>query len=466
MNEPVRVKPTDARQMGVVGAGYVGLTVAACFAHLGHRVRCCEIDEERLARLAHGQVPVAEPRLAELVAEAAEAGALTFTGSAKEACGPSEFAFIAVPTPLARDGEIEMAHVIDAAVTAAGAMQPASVLVLKSTVPVDGAAHLREALRRAQVGQDIGLVSNPEFLSEGSAVADFLSPDRVVLGGEIESVVIGGGDAPNWATDAVAELYRPLGAPIYVMDHASAALVKCASNSFLAAKVSFVNALAAACEAVGADVDAVLAGIGADPRIGSAYMSPGPGWGGSCLPKDTRALWRAAGKAGYMFDLLGAVMEVNDDQPKRVVDKVAALAGAQQPAAGQQRLSGVRVALLGLAFKAGTDDTRGSPAVAVAQLLAAQGASLTAYDPAVSRPVTLAGEQGNTELVGCADPYEALAGADVAVVLTEWSEFAQLDVQRVARTMAQPAIVDARNLFDPAKLRAAGFSYAGLGRCT
>lgn len=471
LGDPLLHAQLHAQQLGVVGAGYVGLTVAACFAHMGHRVRCCEIDRVRLARLVAGEMPMAEPRLADMVADGIKSGNLTFTDDIAEACAPSEFVFIAVPTPLGADGEIEMTSVIDAAVAAASAMSAPSVLVLKSTVPVGGAAQVSEALRRAPVGPEIGpqigLVSNPEFLREGSAVDDFLKPDRVVIGGEVGGVDTG--------VTAVAQLYRPLGAPVYVMDHASAALVKCASNSFLAAKVSFVNALATACEAVGADIDAVLTGVRADQRIGSAYMAPGPGWGGSCLPKDTRALWRSAGDAGYIFDLLKAVIEVNDEQPRRVVDKVVEIAVGRD--SGGQRLTGVRVALLGLAFKAGTDDTRGSPALAVARLLADEGATLTAYDPAVSGPVSLggaaAGEQPSTgapgELVPSATAYDALAGAHVAVVLTEWSEFATLDWQLVAQSMSStpmtdPGVVDARNSLNPATLRAAGFRYVGMGR--
>ncbi len=445
----------------VVGAGYVGLTTAACFAHLGHDVICADIDRAKVTSLSAGVVPIREAELDRLVAEGIAERRLRFVISAETVAAACDFAFICVPTPLRDDGETELSYLLAALDSVASRLQPGSVVVTKSTVPVGTAPKIAAALGRT----DVALASNPEFLREGSAVHDFLAPDRIVIGADDTSVA-----------RRVAALYAGVEAPVILSDPTSAETVKYAANAFLAAKVSFVNALAAVCEAVGADVDTVLAGVGTDHRIGSAYLQPGPGWGGSCLPKDTRALVSVAHDAGYVFDLLEGVITVNEQQLERVADKVARMAadgpgGRSDPGADEvdQRscnLDGVTVAVLGLTFKAGTDDLRGSPALRVAERLSARGARLVAYDPALAdlddRPDIAA--QLPAALTVSGSPYDALAGADVAVVLTEWPEFADLDWERAASVMDAARIVDARNLLDPTKLRAAGFVYEGLGR--
>lgn len=442
----------------VVGAGYVGLTTAACFAHLGHDVICADIDRAKVASLSAGIVPIRENDLERLVSEGIAQRRLRFVISAAAVAATCDFVFLCVPTPLRADGETELSYLMSALDSVATNLRPGAVVVTKSTVPVGTAPKIGAALGRT----DVALASNPEFLREGSAVADFLAPDRIVIGAEDHAVA-----------RQVATLYESVDAPLILCDPTSAETVKYAANAFLAAKVSFVNALAAVCEAVEADVDAVLEGVGTDHRIGSAYLQPGPGWGGSCLPKDTRALVGVANDAGYVFDLLEGVIAVNEQQLDRVVAKVARVAHG---GAGSERveslseeldLDGIAVAVLGLTFKAGTDDLRGSPAIRVAERLRDGGARLVAYDPALGgslneRPDLEAQLPEGVMLSGSA--LEAVRGAHVAVVLTEWPEFGALDWERAAVEMAAARIVDARNMLDPDKLRAAGFLYEGLGR--
>ncbi len=439
----------------VVGAGYVGLTTAACFAHLGHDVICADIDRAKVASLSAGVVPIREADLDRLVAEGIARRRLRFVISAESVAGACDFVFVCVPTPLHADGETELGYLLAALESVAPNLQPGSVVVTKSTVPVGTAPKIAAALGRS----DVALASNPEFLREGSAVADFLAPDRIVIGAEDPAVA-----------HRVAELYANVEAPLILSDPTSAETVKYAANAFLAAKVSFVNALAAVCEAVDADVDTVLAGVGTDHRIGTAYLQPGPGWGGSCLPKDTRALVSVANDAGYVFDLLEGVIAVNEQQLDRVVAKIAQLVapglGERSLDSGCLDLKGVTVAMLGLTFKAGTDDLRGSPALRVAERLSAAQAQLVAYDPAVGnlqdRPHIAAQLPEALKVTDSA--LDALGGADVAVVLTEWPEFVALDWKQAASVMAAARVVDARNLLDAHRLRAAGFSYVGLGR--
>ncbi|WP_420623103.1 UDP-glucose dehydrogenase family protein [Candidatus Poriferisodalis sp.] len=446
----------------VVGAGYVGLTTAACFAHLGHDVICADIDRAKVASLSAGVVPIRETDLDRLVAEGIAQRRLRFVISAEALAATCDFAFLCVPTPLRADGETELSYLMAALDSVASRLRPGSVLVTKSTVPVGTAPKIAAALGRT----DVALASNPEFLREGSAVADFLAPDRIVIGADDLS-----------AAHRVAALYAGMDAPVILSDPTSAETVKYAANAFLAAKVSFVNALAAVCEAVGADVDSVLEGVGSDHRIGSAYLQPGPGWGGSCLPKDTRALVSVANDAGYVFHLLEGVIAVNEQQLDRVVDKVARVVGielappsdlgASAHEADVRCLDGVTVAVLGLTFKAGTDDLRGSPALRVADRLGAVGAQLVAYDPALGDDLDARPDISAllpAALTVRSSAFEALRGAEVAVVLTEWPEFATLDWARAASEMAAARIVDARNVLDPVQLRAAGFTYEGLGR--
>ena len=339
-----------------------------------------------------------------------------------------------MPTPAGAQGGTDLSYLEAAASEIGPSLAPGAVVVNKSTAPAGTTEMLQHALGRA----DVAVVSNPEFLRQGSAVHDFLNPDRVVVGAADASVA-----------ERVAGLYAGVDAPVLITDPASAETMKYAANAFLATKLSFTNAVAALCEAVGADVNDVLAGMGYDPRIGRDYLRPGPGWGGSCLPKDTRALIDAAGAAGYDFALLRSVVAANDAQFARIVDKVAC----------RVTLDGARIALLGLAFKAGTDDTRGSPALEIARRLTAAGAVVQAYDPAV--PASAAAEE--IGIVAMSDAYAACRGAAALVVATEWDEFRQLDFDRIAQVMAQHHVVDARNMLDPAALERLGFTYSGLG---
>ncbi len=433
-------KPHGGQQaVAVVGAGYVGLPTAATLSHFGHRVVCAEHDPERLARLRRGELPIVERDLDALVREGTERGTLRFVGRAVEAVAGAGYVFLCVPTPEGSDGSADLSYVEAAAGEIADHLEPGAVVVNKSTVPVGTALLVERVTGRT----DITVVSNPEFLREGTAVHDSLHPDRVVVGADDRQAAV-----------RVGELFAATGAPLIVTDTMTAETIKYASNAFLATKLSFVNALASLCESVGADVRDLILGLGYDRRIGFEFLRPGPGWGGSCLPKDTSALVHIAEVAGYDFALLRAAIAANDEQLDRVVAKVAAAAGGS--------LEGVDVAAWGLTFKAGTDDRRSSPALAVAGRLLALGARLRAYDPTVApadpMPADLAG------MTLCADPYEACRGARVAVLLTEWDELRGLDFAKVADLMAVPSVVDARNLLDPAALRRLGFGYTGIGR--
>jgi len=419
--------------IAVIGAGYVGLTTAACLAHLGHRVVCADINEERVAQLSDGQLPIVEQGLENLLRDGLRRDTLRFVVGAANAVPEAEFVYLCVPTPQRADGSADLHFIETAAKQIAADLRPESVVVNKSTVPVGSTKIVERALGRS----DVYVVSNPEFLREGSAVHDFLHPDRVVIGSEHQAAAI-----------RVASLYLGIAAPLIVTDPATAETIKYAANAFLATKISFVNAVAAVCEAVGADVNDVVLGIGYDRRIGQEFLRPGPGWGGSCFPKDTRAMIRIAEDAGYDFDLLKGVITVNDEQRERIVAKIRTACGGS--------LHGARVGVLGLTFKAGTDDLRESPSVAIAERLHAEGAVVRAYDPTVRTA------QPGIEV--CDDAYAACEQAQVLVVLTEWDEFRWLDFDKVASLMASPTIVDARNLLDRAALRRAGFAYDGVGR--
>jgi UDPglucose 6-dehydrogenase len=420
-------------EIAVIGAGYVGLTTAACFSHLGHDVTCADIDEARIAQLTRGEMPIVEAGLGALVRDGLEGGRLSFVVGAANAVSSAEFAYLCVPTPQDDDGAADLSY-IEAAAREIGPRLPSeAVVVNKSTVPVGSTRVVERVLGR----DDVVVVSNPEFLREGSAVHDFLNPDRIVIGSDDQSAAV-----------RVASLYIGVTAPIIVTDPPSAETIKYAANAFLAAKVSFVNAIAAVCDAVGADVKDVVLGMGYDKRIGHEFLKPGPGFGGSCLPKDTRALVQIADSAGYSFDLMRGVITVNEDQFHRVAAKVRDMAGGS--------LESVRVAVWGLTFKARTDDTRESPALRIVSLLAGQGAEVQAYDPAIKGPVG--------GVVPAADPYSVCDGARVLAVLTEWDDFRWLDFDKVAGLMETPRLVDARNLLDRAALERRGFSYVGIGR--
>jgi UDPglucose 6-dehydrogenase len=420
-------------EIAVIGAGYVGLTTAACFSHLGHDVICADIDEARIVQLTRGEMPIVEAGLEALVRDGLEGGRLSFVVGAANAVSAAEFTYLCVPTPQDDDGAADLSY-IEAAAHEIGPRLPSeAVVVNKSTVPVGSTRVVERVLGR----DDVVVVSNPEFLREGSAVHDFLNPDRIVIGSDDQSAAV-----------RVAALYIGVTAPIIVTDPPSAETIKYAANAFLAAKVSFVNAIAAVCDAVGADVKDVVLGMGYDKRIGHEFLKPGPGFGGSCLPKDTRALVQIADSAGYSFDLMRGVITVNEDQFQRVAAKVRDMAGGS--------LEGVKVAVWGLTFKARTDDTRESPALRIVSLLAEQGAEVQAYDPAVKGPVG--------GVVPAADPYSACDGARVLAVLTEWDDFRWLDFDKVAGLMETPRVVDARNLLDRPALERRGFSYVGIGR--
>jgi UDPglucose 6-dehydrogenase len=426
----------SSSNIAVIGTGYVGLTTGACLAHLGHQVTCVDVDAAKVERLSRGEVPILEQGLDDLVQEGLRSGALSFVVDAAEVVRSAEFVYLCVPTPQGSDGSADLSYIEEAAREVGPHLMPDAVVINKSTVPVGSTRVVGQVLGRG----DVAVVSNPEFLREGSAVHDFLHPDRVVIGCDDQAAAI-----------RVASLYIGLAAPLMVTDPASAELIKYASNAFLATKVSFVNAVAAVCEAVGADVNDVVLGMGYDKRIGHEFLRPGPGWGGSCFPKDSRALVRIAEDAGYDFDLLRGVIAVNEEQFTRVVQKVLDQCGGS--------VDGVTIAAWGLTFKARTDDLRDSPAINILGRLLALGATIRAYDPAIHGPVE---QHPGIEVVP--DAYGACDGADLLVVLTEWDEFKWLDFDKVRDAMAQPRIVDTRNILEVQSVRRRGFTYVGVGR--
>ncbi|MDH3753185.1 MAG: UDP-glucose/GDP-mannose dehydrogenase family protein [Acidimicrobiia bacterium] len=421
-------------RVAVIGAGYVGLTTAACLAHMGHEVVCADIDEERIAQLNAGETPIFEQGLESLLREGRANGRLTFVLGAANAAATATICFLCVPTPQSADGAADLQYLEVAARQIAPVLGADSIVVNKSTVPIGSTRVVAAWLERA----DVSVVSNPEFLREGTAVHDFLHPDRVVVGA----------DDPA-AARRVADLYQTLDTNTIVCDAASAEMIKYAANAYLAMKLSFVNSVAALCEHVGADCSPVVEGLGSDHRIGPHYLQPGPGWGGSCFPKDTLALDWMAREVDYRFDLLQTTVEVNEQQFDRTVAKAEAFAGGS--------LAGQQVAVWGLAFKADTDDYRESPALHIVQRLLDVEAKVRAYDPEV-RSLPFEG----VDVV--ADPYEAVENARVLLLITEWDEFRWLDFDRIHRLMATPHIVDGRNLLDRDQLRSIGFQYRGVGR--
>jgi UDPglucose 6-dehydrogenase len=425
------------RRIAVIGSGYVGLTTGACLASLGHRVVCADVDPGKVARLSAGQVSILEPGLPELVTQGLAAGRLRFVVGAAAAVTDAEVVFLCVPTPMGTGGAADLSAVEAVATEVRSLLPSGCVVVNKSTVPVGTAARTAELLNRS----DIAVVSNPEFLREGSAVQDFLNPDRIVVGCDAQD-----------AAERVAALYAKLGAPTVLTDAASAEMVKYAANCFLAMKLSYVNAIAELCERSGADVLDVTEGIGYDRRIGQAFLQAGPGWGGSCLPKDTHALLQVCAAADFDFPLLQASLDTNIRQQHRMVDKVRDAVGGS--------LAGQRVGLLGLTFKAGTDDLRDSPALTVAALLAAEGADLIGYDPGV--PAAVPGMTDNLQVTH--DPLKVASGAAALVVLTEWPEFRLLDWGRLAELVDRRIVIDTRNLLDADVLRRVGFEVRGIGR--
>jgi UDPglucose 6-dehydrogenase len=426
-------------RVAVIGTGYVGLTTGACLAHLGHQVVCADIDPVKIERLQSGQIPIYEPGLEDLVQEGLTTRRLAFVLGAAGAVEDAEFVFLCVQTPQTADGTADLTYIERASAEVGSACTTGAIVITKSTVPVGSTRVVERALERT----DVAVVSNPEFLREGQSVQDCLHPDRIVIGSEDQAAAI-----------RVAALYERIAAPLIVTDPATAETIKYACNAFLATKVSFINAVANLCQAVSADVRDVILGMGYDRRIGFEFLRPGPGWGGSCLPKDSRALLRIAEHHGYRFDLLQGVITVNDEQFDLVASRVEQLAGGD--------LNGVRVAVWGLTFKADTDDLRDSPALKVVQRLQQRGATVRAYDPTVDGQVSQL--PGGLAIDICQDAYAACTDARVLAVLTEWDEFRWVDFAKVSEAMASPTILDARNLLDPGPLRRRGFRYEGMGR--
>ncbi len=427
----------------VIGSGYVGLVAGACLAETGNQVVCADRDPDKIAGLQRGALPIYEPGLEPLVARNAQDGRLAFTTDLAGAVRHGDVVFIAVGTPPGEDGSADLQHVLDVARTVGAHLDRFKVIVTKSTVPVGTAEKVRAAVRSQGRGE-FAVASNPEFLKEGAAIDDFMKPDRVVLGV----------DDPR-AEALLRELYAPFvrtGSPILFMDIPSAEMTKYAANAMLATRISFMNQIAELCELVGADVFAVRKGIASDSRIGPAFLFPGPGYGGSCFPKDVQALVHMARGHALTPDLFEAVEAVNARQKQVVLAKLRALIGD---------VGGRTIAVWGLAFKAGTDDMRESPAVTLVEALLAAGAQVNAHDPEAT-PVAQKLWGDRVTLVS--DPYAAVTGADGLCVMTEWLMYRTPDFARIKAAMRTAAIVDARNLYDPARLAASGFAYAGIGR--
>ncbi len=429
------------RKITVIGVGYVGLVTGACFADLGNRVAGVDINDQRIEGLKQGVMPIYEPGLEELVARNVRADRLSFTTSYADGLEEAEFVFIAVGTPEGVDGEADLRYVRMAARSIAEVMDHPMIIVNKSTVPVGTGDWVADIIREhCNNGVDFAVVSNPEFLREGAAISDFMCPDRVVLG-----------SLNRDAAEKVARLYLPLRTTIMITDLRTAETIKYASNAFLATRISFINEIANICEALGADVEEVATGMGYDKRIGRAFLGAGVGYGGSCFPKDVKALAYMAEIKGRHPQLLRAVMEINTDQRRAVVRKLEQALGS---------LRGKTVGLLGLAFKPNTDDMREAPSTHIARMLQTAGANVLAYDPVAMK--VAARMVPGVELAE--DAYTLAEGCDALVVVTEWNEFRNLDLARIRELMNQPVLIDGRNIYDPAMMKELGFYYRGVGR--
>ncbi len=429
----------------MVGAGYVGLVSAACFADFGHQVVCIDNDEQKIAALRNGRIPIFEPGLGELVSANLNSGQLSFETDLELAMQDTEVVFLAVGTPSRRgDGLADLSYVHAAARQIAKAMRGFTVVVTKSTVPVGTGDHIERIIREANPEADFAVVSNPEFLREGAAIGDFKRPDRIVIGADNDR-----------ARDCMAEVYRPLylnAAPILYTTRRTAELIKYSANAYLAMKITFINEIADLCEAVGADVQEVSRGIGLDQRIGAKFLHAGPGYGGSCFPKDTLALVKAAQDAGSPVRLIETTVAINDTRKRAMARKVAAACGGE--------LRGKTIAILGLTFKPNTDDMREAPSLALIQALQDAGARVNAYDP-----------EGMDSAKTMLDhvhfgrsPYDIAEGADALVIVTEWDAFRALDLDRLGRSMNARAFIDLRNIYKPEDVEKHGFTYAGIGR--
>jgi len=430
-------------KVAVVGTGYVGLVAGACFAESGNDVVCVDKDEAKIRMLRAGRMPIYEPGLEELVRRNRHEKRLTFTAQLPKAVRAASIVFIAVGTPQGEDGSADLQHILGVARDVARAMNGYKVIVDKSTVPVGTSAKVREVVRR-ETTHPFSVVSNPEFLKQGAAIDDFMKPDRVVIGAE----------DPR-ARDLMQELYAPFmrtGAPIMMMDCASAELAKYAANAMLATRISFMNEVANVCEAVGADVDEVRRAIGADKRIGTSFLFPGIGYGGSCFPKDVKAMIHFAAQKDYDFKILKAVEQVNAAQKTRLVTHMKAHFGS---------LKGRTVAVWGLAFKPRTDDMREAPSIPMIKALLSEGASVQAYDPEATKVAK--GIFGN-KVTFATKNYDALKGADGLAIVTEWSEFRRPDFEKMRKLMRSPVIFDGRNVFTPEQMKQSGFTYYSIGR--
>jgi UDPglucose 6-dehydrogenase len=432
-------------KIAVVGSGYVGLVLGACLAENGNTVSCVDKDTSKVAMLKAGRMPIYEPGLEELVVRNQHEERLAFTTDLPAAVRASTIVFIAVGTPQGEDGAADLQHVLAVARAIGQAIDKYTVVVDKSTVPVGTAARVRDAIA-AETTQPFSVVSNPEFLKQGAAIEDFMKPDRVVIGVEAQD---------HRAAALMKELYGPFtrtGAPILTMSTESAELCKYAANSILATRISFMNEIANVCELVGADVDHVRKAIGSDRRIGTSFLFPGVGYGGSCFPKDTQALLKSAQDKGYDFKILRAVEDVNDAQKERLVDKIER---------HFVNLAGRTIAIWGLAFKPRTDDMREAPAIPIVERLLARGAKVKAYDPAAA---SVARGIFGDRIALCDKSYDALDGADALAVVTEWNEFREPDFVKMRALMKAPVVFDGRNIYSPEQMRALGFTYFSIGR--
>lgn len=427
----------------VIGTGYVGLVTGTCFADLGNRVFCLDINEDRISKLSRNIMPIYEPGLEEIVERNVKAQRLFFTMDYEKALESAEFAFIAVGTPSGVDGEADLQYVKDVVEKIADIVEHPLIVVNKSTVPVGTGDWVADIITKKRNDRtlEFAVVSNPEFLREGSAIVDFMNPDRVVLG-----------SLNHAAAEKVAQLYAPLRAPVLISDIRTAEMIKYASNAFLATRISFINEIANICDELGADVREVADGMGLDKRIGRSFLDAGLGWGGSCFPKDVKALAHMAVLHNTQPQLLQAVMDINRNQRRRVVYKLRKVLGGS--------FLDKTIGILGLSFKPNTDDMREAPAVEIIHLLENEGAKIQAYDP---QSMENAGE----ELPGitlCPDPYQMAEGTDALVLATEWNEFKQLDFERIYKLMRTPVLVDGRNQWDSKRLREMGFTYFGIGQ--
>ncbi len=430
--------------IAVIGTGYVGLVSGACFAEFGVDVTCVDVDGKKIEKLNNGIIPIYEPGLDTIVKKNVEAGRLHFTTDIRTAVQQALVVFLAVGTPPKPDGSPDMSYYRQAANDVADSMNGYKVLVTKSTVPVGTGKWLRDFVQaNLPLETEFGIASNPEFLREGAAITDFMRPDRVVIGSNDDRAI-----------DVMKDLYRPLfliETPIVITSLEAAELIKYAANAFLATKITFINEVANLCDAIGCDVHDVARGMGMDNRIGRKFLHPGPGYGGSCFPKDTRALTTVADQYGVETLIVDAVIEANERQRDAMIPKIERLVGD---------LNGKRVGMLGLSFKPETDDMRESPAIDIINALLKRGASVKAYDP-------VAMEESRHFITGieyAADEYDAIRGADVMVILTEWNQFRALDLERVKKLLNAPKIADLRNVYEPKEMRAMGFEYVGVGR--